>query len=304
MTLDLERPWNDYDIVVIDVESTGVDDDAKIVEVAAVRFRAGEIVDRFAALVNPGCPIPAEATAVHGITDAMVADALPLEAHAASLIRVADGAVPCAYNALYDRGLLHRQITGNDCPAIDPAVEWIDPLVIIRKVDRYRRGSGRHKLAAACKRWGVDLEQQHRALGDATAAGLLLFRLLERGVVKPTPLGRILDYMRKQREAQDAESATFRARNEEQRRHMQRLDIARCWNAASALVAFMAYQNALGEHEEYLDRIHKSLGLSGYNLDVSQTNAFDAIDELQRERDELRKAKSVLLGSFGDKGGA
>lgn len=286
-SLDLSAPWNEHDIVVIDTESTGPNPEtARIVEIAAVRFRAGEVIDWFGALVNPGCPIPPDATAVHGITDEMVAECSPLEAHAHSLIRVALDAVPCAYNAPYDRTLLHRTITGNDCPAIDPTVDlWIDPLVIIRKVDRYARRSGRHKLANTCRRWNVDLEQQHRALGDATATGKLLFRLLDRGAVKPCSLGRFLDYLRQQREAQDAESATFRARNDAQRREMRRLDIARCWNAAGSLIAWASWREAVAKQDAFLERLHDVLGMS-----VADAALVDTLDVIETKLAEGKRS--------------
>src|SRR5262249_32037487 len=56
--------------VVFDTETTGVNvDRCEVVELAAVRVRDGVVVDEFQTLVRGGHPIPAQATAVHGITD-------------------------------------------------------------------------------------------------------------------------------------------------------------------------------------------------------------------------------------------
>ncbi|HRD76564.1 MAG TPA: 3'-5' exonuclease, partial [Hyphomicrobiaceae bacterium] len=66
------------DVVVLDTETTGLDAAAaRIVQVGAVRMRAGAIVagDTFDRLVNPGVPIPKATTAIHGLADEDVQDA-------------------------------------------------------------------------------------------------------------------------------------------------------------------------------------------------------------------------------------
>src|SRR4051812_24405246 len=62
-------------LAVIDIETTGTDPDTdRIVEISVLRIMPdGERAHRTRRL-NPGVPIPAGATAVHGITDAEVAD--------------------------------------------------------------------------------------------------------------------------------------------------------------------------------------------------------------------------------------
>ena len=60
---------------VIDIETTGIGEKHRIVELAGVKFCGDKIVDVFDTYVDPGMPIPPYATAVHGIRDADVADA-------------------------------------------------------------------------------------------------------------------------------------------------------------------------------------------------------------------------------------
>ena len=61
--------------VALDLETTGLSPDKDaIIEVGAVKFRDGEIVEEFATLVNPGRPIPPEITMLTGITDRDVVD--------------------------------------------------------------------------------------------------------------------------------------------------------------------------------------------------------------------------------------
>lgn len=176
-------PWS-APFVAIDVETTGLDSDptARVVELAAVRFEDGRPTDRrVATRINPGMPIPAEATAIHGITDADVsgaptfAEAWP---HVVALYD-SDFVSTVAYSAAFDRAFASSEVLRASLgkPPLGLCRPWIDPLVWIRKVDRYVRGAGRHRLAATCARRGIVLEQAHAAEDDAIAAGLLWVQL-------------------------------------------------------------------------------------------------------------------------------
>jgi len=71
-----DAPGPLINFTAVDIETTDRDRrSAEVVEIAAVRVRDGQIVDRFVALVNPQTTISRQATAKHGITDAMVAEA-------------------------------------------------------------------------------------------------------------------------------------------------------------------------------------------------------------------------------------
>ena len=176
------RPWYAWPVVVIDFETTGPDPSTCApVEVGLVRFEQGALVQRWSSLVNPGEPIPPAATAVHGIADADVASA---PSFADAWTEVLDRglltrAVPCAYNAPFDRTILHRLTVVEDplYHALCHDLPWLDPLVVVRHLDRFVRGAGRHRLAAVCARRGIPLESAHRSLGDAEATGRLLFAL-------------------------------------------------------------------------------------------------------------------------------
>lgn len=195
--MDRTKKWRSYPIVVLDVETTGLhaDQGDRVVEVAAVRFEAAGDVDEgnelgltgygiagvCAALVNPGRPI-GEASAIHGITDEMVKDAQPFaEVWPVILALFDEETVAAAYNAPFDRAFLRaehdRLPTGfRDGAALPYGLRtpWLDPLVWVRESDRYEKGRGRHKLGPTCERWGVTLEDGHKAEDDAIAAGKLL----------------------------------------------------------------------------------------------------------------------------------
>ncbi|AKS43220.1 3'-5' exonuclease [Wenzhouxiangella marina] len=78
---------------VIDFETTGLSPacGARPTEIAVVRIRGGEIVDRYQSLMNPGVPIPYDIQAFTGITDAMVRRAPPVEAVMAQAVDFVGG---------------------------------------------------------------------------------------------------------------------------------------------------------------------------------------------------------------------
>ena len=176
MILDLTSCVWRLPVVVVDTETTGLPKDGgRVCEIAAVRFEDGVPVSRFATLIDPGHPIPESATKVHKITDADVAGKPRLPDVAGDLLRVCAGAVTAAYNAPFDKAMLHAEITGTDCHAFDPSQSWIDPLVLVRHFDRKVSGKGKNKLENACARRGITLEGAHRSMADALATGALLW---------------------------------------------------------------------------------------------------------------------------------
>jgi DNA polymerase III epsilon subunit-like protein len=199
--------WEEAPIVVIDVETTGVvpGTDAAV-QVALVRFEKRKVVGRFSTLVNPGpMGIPAEATAIHGITYEKVHDAEFIQTvFARKRVReLLAGAQPAAYNAHFDQRFVPAHAFE------DWTWPWLDPLTAVRAVDRYVRGEGRHKLSAACARRGISLVGAHDAAADAEATGHLLYHVLsEIPAILDQSLGTVLAW---QRRAEADEWANYNA---------------------------------------------------------------------------------------------
>ena len=100
---------------IVDTETTGTGPDDRIVELALLVFEydattgtIGRIVDTYDGLEDPGRPIPPEATAIHGITDEMVAGRALDEARIRSLL--AGLTLVIAHNAAFDRPFLERRL--------------------------------------------------------------------------------------------------------------------------------------------------------------------------------------------------
>src|SRR5712671_4645823 len=99
---------DDQEILVVDVETTGLNPDAgdRVCEVGAVKLRGSGVVQTFESLINPQRPISAGAYAVNGISPAMVATAPSFPEVAQKLWEMMEGTVLVAYNAPFDRGFL------------------------------------------------------------------------------------------------------------------------------------------------------------------------------------------------------
>ena len=175
-----DAAWQEIDVALLDVETTGRDASVdRVVEIGIAVGRRGEVVARYNWLVNPGIPIPKEASDVHHITDDMVAGKPRFEAIASEVAQALRGCVPAAYNALFDRAFLMSEFSrakadGSGIPALTREVEWIDPLVWARDIQDNEKSRALGDVAA---RLGVALEKAHRAQDDAEAALRVLYAL-------------------------------------------------------------------------------------------------------------------------------
>jgi DNA polymerase-3 subunit epsilon len=168
--------WHD-ELGVFDLETTGVNvETARVVSAhVGVIDESGRILRKRDWLVDPGVEIPGQATAVHGITTERArAEGLPagvaISEIVAELQRLFTHGTPVvAYNAPYDFSVIDREARRYGvAPLVSPS-PIIDPLVIDKAVDKFRRGKRTLELTAAF--YGVDLADAHDAGADALAAG-------------------------------------------------------------------------------------------------------------------------------------
>lgn len=201
-------------LACIDTETTGLGPDARVVEVAVVHMDWHSLPRLvFSARVNPGRPIEPGASAVHGITDAEVADAPTFAAILPELLQAIEGRVVCAYNAPFDYGMLRRELelTGEADPATTLGWMWIDGHVF-RKA-RTKGKYGGNKLAEVCTEIGCTLDA-HGAAGDAMALALALPRIVSGLDARIADLSVVDLLARQQRRAleQEADYAAYQYR--------------------------------------------------------------------------------------------
>jgi hypothetical protein len=111
---------DDPDVVVLDTETTGLHTTARIVEIAVLSSGGEVLLDT---LLDPGEPIPAEVSELHGITDATVAGAPTFSDVLPTLTALLDGKRCLIYNDVYDLGRLRHELTLHhlDRAALDSA---------------------------------------------------------------------------------------------------------------------------------------------------------------------------------------
>jgi len=173
-------------IGVFDLETTGVDVTRDRIVTAHVGLLDGTGAHVRARdwLADPGVPIPDGAAAIHGITTARArADGRPageVVAEVTEALRaMLDAGIPVvAYNAPYDFSLLKHEAQRHGVEPIVSPSPVIDPLVVDKTYDRYRRG--KRTLSAVAAHYAVRLDDAHDAAADAVAAGRLAQALAER----------------------------------------------------------------------------------------------------------------------------
>jgi DNA polymerase-3 subunit epsilon/CBS domain-containing protein len=172
------------DAVALDCETTGLDARiARVVQIGAVRIVGSAPVpsSTLDILVNPGSAIPKTSTAVHGITDAMVAAAPAFPAVAPELEAFVGHSVLLGHTIAYDLKVLEREyaLSGRRWPGF----RALDVAMLARLANPTLADYGLERL---CSWLGIELKGRHTALGDAAAAADVFFALVpllrERGV--------------------------------------------------------------------------------------------------------------------------
>lgn len=173
--------WHAGTLVGFDLETTGVDTTTdRVVTAAVVHVEpSGRVVRAREWLVDAGVRIPTAACAVHGVsTERVRAHGQPSSTAIAEIVHELESAwtagLPVViFNAPYDLTLLDAEAVRSGLPRLATRPWWnhawvIDPLVIDRGVDRYRKG--KRTLGATAEHYEVEPWNAHSALGDAVAA--------------------------------------------------------------------------------------------------------------------------------------
>lgn len=151
------------DYVVFDLETTGLSPETdEIIEISAIKVRSGKVKDTFSSLVNPGCHIPASASRVNGITDAMVADAPKIGQVLERFEEFIGDQVLVGHNIhSFDLKFLYRAMRIH-CQK-ELRNDYIDTLIIARSC---LKELPRHRLVDLAQYFHISTEGAHRALND------------------------------------------------------------------------------------------------------------------------------------------
>lgn len=163
-------------VVTFDTETTGLGSSARLVELAAIRWTDGVEVDRFHSLINPGIPIPPEASAIHGITDEMVAGAPSAAEVMPRFVAFVGGDTLVAHNAQFDDRMVRLELH------IAGLARLRNPLVCTVRMAKGALATPNHKLQTVADALGVPPADAHRAMADALRCGGSYWAMRRMGV--------------------------------------------------------------------------------------------------------------------------
>lgn len=180
--------WYEGRLAAYDIETTGTETETDRIVTAAVTVVGGGVDPESRTwLVDPGVEIPAEASAVHGISTEKARGEGQSAASAAEEIttflaeQVVEDIPIVAFNARFDLTILDREARRY---GVEPLIERVggeegllvvDPYVLDRKINQFRKG--RRTLGILCEDYGIPLTDAHAADADALAAARLAWKL-------------------------------------------------------------------------------------------------------------------------------
>ena len=180
--------WATGELLGFDLETTGVDRFEDVpVSYSLVSVVDGVVVRSWSGLVDPGRPVPAESTVVHGIsTEEARAEGMPL---AMAVSMLADAVVAAGRRGVplvgmrldYDLTMIETQavrLCGRGIVERGWCGPVLDAAVLDRHLDPDREG--RRTLGDLCAHYGIDIARPHDATADAIASVEVVFALSAR----------------------------------------------------------------------------------------------------------------------------
>lgn len=172
--------------IAFDTETTGLSPTRdRIVELAAVIFENGEVINSFSSLVNPRVPMPQAATNVNHITSAMVRSAPSEQKVYSEFVEFLGDAVQAksfivAHNARFDKDFL---VLALKRLGFDADLLFVDTLELSKK---FFPGYSNYKQQTIANNLGLINKNAHRAESDAEICGKIFLKILP-SIIPPTP---------------------------------------------------------------------------------------------------------------------
>ena len=173
-----------------DFETTGLSPlNDKIIEIGAVKFSNGEILEKFEHLINPEMVIPKRATMVNGISTSDIKDKPVITKILPKFIKFIGSSILIAHNAGFDLSFLDAAISEAGLEPVRNLV--LDTCNIARKVYKGRKSHSLQDLAIDLK---IEVESAHRALDDSRVCMHLFLKSISRLSEKQIPdIGTLLN---------------------------------------------------------------------------------------------------------------
>lgn len=191
MIFDLKKSIYDYPIVAFDTETSGAYPlEAEVIELGAVKWFQGKIIDKFQTLLKPAKELVPENIRIHGITNEMVRDAPLMTTEIVKFCDFVDNSVLLAHHAPFDLGFMSVAIEKNSL-LFPNSLNLCTSLI-----SRALLNTTNHKLQTLIKELNLVGGAAHRAYDDAYACLQVLFKSLEK-LNDDLALSRILEIQKK-----------------------------------------------------------------------------------------------------------
>lgn len=183
--VDLDQPLAELVYTVFDTETTGLEpaNGDEIIQIGALRILNGRPLqqEHFDQLVDPRCPLKAASIAIHGITDSMLLGQPTIDLVLPAFHDFCADTVLVGHNVAFDMRFLELK---EDPLGIHFDQPVLDTLLLSAVAHPNQQS---HSLEAIMQRLGIEMDQRHNALADATATAQVFLKLLpalaEQGVV-------------------------------------------------------------------------------------------------------------------------
>lgn len=192
MLFDQEKRIFEYPIVAFDTETSGAYPiESEVIELGAVKWFNGKVVDQFQTLLKPSKPLVPDNIRIHGITNEMVADAPLMPTEISKFCEFVDGSILMAHHAPFDLGFITLDIerAGLRFPS--------NVLLCTSLLSRALLTTTNHKLQTLIQELKLEGGAAHRAYDDAYACLQVFFKCVEK-IEPDATLKRLLQIQKKE----------------------------------------------------------------------------------------------------------
>lgn len=174
--IPLNTLWQDATFVAIDLETTGKYPlDAEICEMAAVKWRGGQVVETYQTLLKPTLRMSNEVIAIHNITNEMVEEAPLLATKLGEFHAFIQDAFVLAHHAPFDLGFLTWEF--EKARLLLPSNPAFCTSLLSRNLNA---NVSNHRLATLAAHFKIDAGAAHRALDDAKTCLFVALQYFEK----------------------------------------------------------------------------------------------------------------------------
>lgn len=192
MPVDKKSSILEIPIVAFDTETSGAYPiESEVIELGAVKWHRGQVIDKFQTLLRPSKPLVPENIRIHGITNEMVTDAPLMAEQILKFCEFIDGSVLLAHHAPFDLGFITLDIERAGLRFPD------NVLVCTSLLSRALLPTTNHKLQTLIKELQLEGGRAHRAHDDAYACMQVFFKCLEK-LDSPVSVERVLEIQKKE----------------------------------------------------------------------------------------------------------